>query len=95
MASSVQPEDITGVESFGEYPLYLFSRDTPDRGLIGVCDPFIKTVFGVKDQDSKTDLTRIVFGAANTSSLNLSVPWDGTTTPRANSSREGISSTLP
>lgn len=89
--STVQPSEISGAGQYEEYPVYLFSEKLTDKGLVGVCDPFIKFTYGITDQDSKTDLSRIVLGGVTTSFTNLSFPWDGSTTPRANTTREGIS----
>lgn len=95
MTELVQPSELGSSARFEEFPIYLYLNTglTDRKGTIGTVNPFLKVVGQTKSTDAAPDLSRITLGGNFLSStqFNITVPWDGTTNPRSNFTRAGVS----
>lgn len=90
--SNCQPSNLRGGSAvYEEFPINTNFQSSPNsKGTAGTLDPFIKVILGVVDSDTKTDLTRIVLGDNSLVTTNITVPWNGVTTPRSTLTRGGV-----
>lgn len=93
LVSSVQPSEITATVQFEEWPVWLFygAGLSSEKGFCGEADTFVRSVYGVPDRDTSTDLARYVTGNTSSTTINPSLPWDGATTPGSTGTRAGVS----
>ena len=88
----VNPATALAAGLYLEYPVLLMHNAADRGGYIGTVDPaFMSWCYNVAQQDVKSDLSRLILGSSSaTASIKNVVPWDGVSTPRTNTTREGI-----
>lgn len=66
------------------------------NGMAGYLNtPLIRSVVGLQSHDVRADGLRAVFGATNTTTLQMaSTPWSGSNSPGSNLTRDGINFTI-
>lgn len=92
LSADAQPSNIrSALSSYEEYPISThFQAAGLTKGSAGQLDSFIRITYGLRQYDARTDLSRICIGTNNTAHYNVTVPWDGSTTPGTTLSRDGV-----
>lgn len=87
--SSLQPNRLFATPEFDEFPLACAINETPHHGLLGQVE-FLREVGNIATHDASSDKKRCVVGTSSIPSVKLSIPWDGSTTPKSGITRQGI-----
>jgi len=84
------PNKMFPSEQFDEWKIPVISYESPSfYGYAGEID-LIREVFGFSPHDANVGRTRAAFGANSPFGVKLTVPWNGSTVPRSNFTRAGI-----
>jgi len=87
--TSLQPNRLFATPEYDEFPIACALSETPYHGYLGQLE-FIREVGNIATHDTSSDRKRVVIGNDAVGSVKLSVPWDGTTTPKSGITRQGI-----
>jgi len=84
-----QPNRLFAPSEFDEFPIACALSETPHAGFMGQVE-FMREVGNIATHDSSSDKKRVVIGDNNVGTVKLSIPWDGATTPKSGTVRQGL-----
>jgi hypothetical protein len=92
--SNFAPDRQMPGSAYNEWPIWCGVFEPwpqPMSGYLGQIE-FIKVVYGVPTNDTKSDFSRIFFGTTTVASQKISFPWDSqnNTVPRSGNTRQGV-----
>jgi hypothetical protein len=87
--TTIQPNRIFATPQFDEFPVPFYIDESPFEGYLGQVD-FVREVGNIATHDTSSDKLRMVVGPATLGSVKMTIPWDGSTTPKSGITRQGI-----
>jgi hypothetical protein len=85
----IQPNRIFATPQFDEFPVAFYIDESPFEGYLGQLD-FVREVGNIATHDTSSDKLRMVVGSSTLSAVKMTIPWDGSTTPKSGITRQGI-----
>lgn len=85
-STTYQPSNISGTNLYDEFSMKIVATEastTNAYGVIGDIDTnFVREAYNIVSANTNTGLTRIFLGSSTTTTVKMSMKWDGSTTPR-------------
>lgn len=87
--TTIQPNRLFSTPEFDEFPVAFYIDESPHEGYLGQLD-FLREVGNIATHDTSSDKKRMVVGGSTLGSVKMTIPWDGSTTPKSGITRQGI-----
>jgi hypothetical protein len=85
----LQPNRLFATPEFDEFPVACALNELPHHGFLGQVE-FVREVGNIATHDTSSDKKRCVVGTSTITTVKLSIPWDGATTPKSGITRQGL-----